>query len=790
MTTPLEILPFGAIFLRPALPPIVIGVIAAILVALAAISYVRADGSVAWRSALLVLRVVGLLAVASILLGPSRVPPTVERELRPRVTVLLDVSASMATVDCESQSRFDSVRSAWLSSEALGRLGAVAEIDLRTIGESVEPQSAATIESFDASGVAAKESRLLDGLLDAILSGGPAASGASDPNGAATEADTAHRVLLLSDGRDTTGQAPQALVELARRRRVPIDAVCVGAAVERRDLIVQAVPTQEFLYAEEEGSLLVRLQQIGLPVGETAIELTVSGPEGESTSRHPIDLRGRTLGEIEIPIRHALPGQYEYLVRCEVRPEELETANNAQSLFLDVSKAKATVLMLEAQPSWDMKFIAQSLRKDPRVRLIQVSRLSERRTEVIRSGDPADADADAPRDADRTRDDLAAILSPEGIAEVDAFILGTGLERLLTPESAALLRDAVLDRGAGVVFARGPAYGVEADALATALAPLEPVRFDRRPTEDAPPAMRVGLTPSAATVPWLRRDRLGVDLAAEADRLAPWPLLRRVLETKPATIVLARGGEGGAAPDFALDPDAPPAIVTMRAGRGVVVGVLGEGMWKWALVDGERAAFRGMYERCWQGLVRWVASGGDARPGQDVTLRLGRQSAPIGGTVEVEVVLDRSDEALPREVTLERPDGRVESLPLADTPASPLRLRSSFVPEGTGVHLVTLEAPGLEPPRQQRVLNAFDPSPERVNMSADPRFLAQLAETTGGSVFAVDRASDYPEHVRKRRFATIASGEPAWVWNRASILIMLCAWLGTEWILRRKAGLP
>jgi hypothetical protein len=75
-------------------------------------------------------------------------------------------------------------------------------------------------------------------------------------------------------------------------------------------------------------------------------------------------------------------------------------------------------------------------------------------------------------------------------------------------------------------------------------------------------------------------------------------------------------------------------------------------------------------------------------------------------------------------------------------------------------------------------------------MSADPRFLAQLAETTGGSVFAVDRASDYPEHVRKRRFATIASGEPAWVWNRASILIMLCAWLGTEWILRRKAGLP
>jgi hypothetical protein len=766
------------IFLRPALPPLAIAVIAAVAVALAVASYVRAEGSISWRGSLLLLRVIGLLAVASVLLGPSRVPPTAERELRPRVTVLLDVSASMAMADCDGKTRFEQVRTEWMTREAITRLNAVAEVDLRIVGEVTEPMSLATIEGLDASAASAKESRLLDGLLDAVLAG-DAADGAG------------HRILLLSDGRDTSGQSSQALVEIARKRRVPIDAVCVGAAVERRDLIVQAVPTQEFLYAEEEGTLLVRLQQIGLPIGETGVELTVNGPEGEKTSRHTIDLRGRTIGEIEIPIRHALPGQYEYLVRCEARPEELDTANNAQSLFLDVSKAKASVLMLEAQPSWDMKFIAQSLRKDPRVRLVQVSRLSERRTEIIRSGDASDADATPEaRDADSVRDDLATILSAEGIAEVDVFILGTGLERLLTTESAFGLRDAVLERGAGVIFARGPAVGADADLVGIALGAIEPVRFDRTVREAPPPAMRIGFTSSAGSMPWLQRDRIGVDLFADADRLAAWPLLRPVLETKPATIVLARGGEGGASPDFADDPDAPPAIVTMRAGRGVVVAMLGEGMWKWALVDGERAAFRGVYERCWQGMVRWVASGGDTRPGQDVTLRVGRQSAAIGGSVEVEVVLDRSSATPPREVRLARPDGRVESLPLAVAPSDPRRLRSSFVPEGTGVHMVTLESPGLLPERQQRVLNAFDPSPERVNASADPRFMAQLANATGGSVFAVDRAADYPDHVRKRRFATIASGEPAWVWNRASILIMLCAWLGAEWILRRKAGLP
>lgn len=752
------------LFLRPALPPLVIGLITLAAIALATLAYRRSEASAWARRSLLAMRILSVLAIATLLLGPSHLPPTVERDVKPGVTLLIDVSESMATGDCAGRSRIDAVRDRWLGDASLDRIAAVAELDLRLVGSVSEPIGRATVADMTADAARAGASNLLEALRSVI-----------DESGAN---DGGRRVLLLSDGRDTSGASPTPILELAKARRIAIDTLCVGAAVQRRDLSVHAAPLQDFLYTDESGGLLLRLQQVGLPLDAIEIEIAVNGPEGPSTTRHPVDLRGRTMAELEVPIRHAKPGQYEYLVRVAERPEELDGSNNVQTLFVDVSKAKARVLMLEGLPSWDMKFVAQALRKDPRVELVQISRLSEKRTEVILSGDRSG-----------TKRDLPTVLSTDAIGRYDVFVLGTGLERVITPEIAASIRDAVVERGAGVVFVRGLAYAPDADSHAAAFAPIEPVDFDRG-ADARLQGMRVGLTASAATMPWLSRERLGVDLVAEADRLPLWPQVRRIAGLRPASVVLARAAEAGAPAGFADDESAPPAIVSMRIGRGTSLAILGEGMWKWALVDRDRDAFSGMYERCWQGLLRWVAAGGEAQPGQDVTLRLSRQDVALGLPVTVEAVLDHRVERPPTAVTVRRPDGSEERLPLAAGSDGGLRLTSGFRPERAGVHVVTLEAPGLEPPTQQRYLHVFDPSVERVNTSADPALMTLLAERTGGRSFAMEEAGSYPEHVRMRRFSTIASQEAEWVWNRFPFLLMLCMWLGIEWILRRRAGLP
>jgi hypothetical protein len=755
----------ASIFFRPAMPPLLIATLVAAAIVLSAIAYRRATaGSGLVRVALFAMRAIGVLAVASILLGPSYLPPTVEREVKPGVTVLVDVSESMRTADCGESPRIEAVRSAWLSDAALDRLGGVAEVDLRLVGAFSERIGRAALSGLGPDAASAASSGLIEALGEAV--------GGVEPG------DESHRILLLSDGRDTSGGSPVPLIEVARKRGVAIDTVCVGAAILRRDLLVQAAPTQDFLYANEEGGLLLRVQQVGVPVNTVDVELVISGPEGEHTSSHTIDLRGTTIGEMQVPIRHEKPGQYQYLVRVPTRPEELDTANNSQTLFVDVAKAKARVLMLEGLPSWDMKFVAQSLRKDPRVELTQISRLSEKRTEVIRSGGEQGA-----------KGDVARILAAESLAKIDVFILGAGVDRLLSPEVAAAIRDAVIERGAGVIHARGASYAADADSHATALAPIEPVDWDRS-ANGTLKNRRIGLARSAGATPWLTSDRLGVDLAALSDRLPPWPIVRGGATPKPATIVLARAGAAGDAPSFADDEANPPAIVSMRAGRGMSVMILGEGMWKWALVDHDRTIFQGMYERCWQGMVRWVASGGDARPGQDITLRLAQQSATIGQSVGIEVLLDRAVAHPPSEVTISLPDGSSERVPLSRSSASELRLEGSFRPARAGVHAVALDAVDIEPARQQRFLSVFDPSVERVNTSADPAFMRLVAERTGGRVFDPADAGSYAEHVRKHRFSTIASNEAQWVWNRFPILLMLCVWLGLEWILRRKVGMP
>jgi hypothetical protein len=779
----------AAIFLRPALPPIVIGFGTAVLFGLAVLAYRRSTAARERPVAslgLMAMRIIGILAVASILLGPSVIPPTVDREMRPKVTVLIDVSESMRTPDCGPRSRFEAMSDNWLEPSAMDPIVAVAEVDLRLVGERSEQVGRSAVGQLPADAANAKATRLLEAVTDVL----------NETLGGGTAADAGRRILVLSDGRDTTGGSPSPAIELARNRGVPIDTVTFGAAVLRRDLAVQSAPTQEFLYADEEGGLIVRLQQTGLPLSEVNVEVKVNGPEGVSTTSHPMDLRGRTVAEIQIPIRHATPGQYEYLISVAGRPEEIDTTNNVQTLFVDVSKAKARVLLLEGQPSWDMKFIAQALRKDPRVELTQVSRLSDKRTEVIVSGGSSrdgskdgQASTGKPGAGSAGKGEAARILAPESLAKFDVYILGRGIERFGSPELAAALRDRVVERGAGIIFARGAAYAADQDSFAAALGPVEPVTFAAR---GKPPLknVRVALTASAASMPWLGSERLGIDLASNADRLAPWPLLHRVDRVKPATIVLARALATGEATEGAEDDDNPPAIVAMRVGRGTSVGLLGEGIWKWALVDRDRERFEGVYERCMQGLIRWVASGGDARPGQEVTLRLGSQSAKIDDSVTIEVLLDEVISPMPTSVTLKHPDGMNELLPISPSPASPLRLDGSFRPSRAGTYMVTLETPGAQPAMQQRFVSAFDPSVERINTSSDPTGMGTLAERTGGRVFAPDEAAKYPEHVRRHRFATIASQEAIWVWNRFPILLMLCTWFGLEWILRRRAGLP
>src|SRR5262245_56630104 len=121
------------------------------------------------------------------------------------------------------------------------------------------------------------------------------------------------------------------------------------------------------------------------------------------------------------------------------------------------------VLLLEGQPYWDTKFLAQSLRKDERIEILQITQISEVKNETI----VARAEGAAPK----------LPKAAEEWAAYDVVILGQAMEHVFDEQTGAVLASFV-DQGGRLVFARGRCYDPQSPggrAIARQIAAIEPV---------------------------------------------------------------------------------------------------------------------------------------------------------------------------------------------------------------------------------------------------------------------------------------------------------------------------
>src|SRR5262245_23462690 len=128
----------GTLVWRPAFaPPLILGAALAlgILALVAAARLVRERPVLA--TALLLMRVAVIAAIALILFGPSAIPPTAEEPVKPALAILVDTSQSMLVEDCDSRSRVRYAAERWLSQETLERLGRTHRVGLFAFDDTV-----------------------------------------------------------------------------------------------------------------------------------------------------------------------------------------------------------------------------------------------------------------------------------------------------------------------------------------------------------------------------------------------------------------------------------------------------------------------------------------------------------------------------------------------------------------------------------------------------------------------------------------------------------------------------
>lgn len=741
---------------RPVISP---GAIAALAVALAMLAVAAYAGSVRERPvrglAFLMMRLAAIGTLALLLMRPSVLDRSANAPERARLTVMLDTSASMLTADADRQTRLGYVLDRWLTPEQVRQLGERFDLELLGFDDSARVLGTATLRNHPNTLATGRDSRYQRCLSDVLLRQSPTTRGTGES-----------ALLVIGDGHDTEDASLDPVIALAQRRGVPVHTLAIGGTQVGRDVSVVALPKQDYVMLGQAGQIIVELYQAGL--GGANVTVHVTGP-GVQTERH-VEFGGREKVRIELPIKPEKPGLAEYHVWADPVAGESVTTNNRQSVFVDVSPRPLRVLVLEGEPNWDTKFLAQSLRSDPRVQVASISQVKPNKQQQIVTWD--------------RKGELTVPQTAAQFAAYDVVVLGRGMEHVLNEASAKALESWVSDGGGRLVFARGRAYDPDVPAgraMGEQLAGLEPVvwrvgtiagdNVPLRPTAegDASPVFSFGGLPDDPQrfLPTL-----------------PGMIQLEPVKLKSATVVLARGQITQAS-----DAEQPPAIVSMNDGRGRVVAVLGEGLWRWAMLPPQFKAYRGVFESFWSNMVRWLAMGGEFEPGEQVSLRLGRTSVRLGDPTLLDVVTRFAPPpGFAPTLTIIDPDGHPKKLTPQAIPGAPLRRQADFTPSKAGVWRVVLNAKPLSPTTQERRFNVYDAEVERLRTDARPGVLHELSQKTGGVSFNAANPLDLASELYRQEQAQRVPPRPHDAWDRGIFLATLLGWMGIEWIGRRRAG--
>lgn len=693
-----------------------------------------------------ILRVLAIVVLLFIVLNPQALLPH-ERSGKPKLVVLLDTSASMATPDVEGQPRVAAALRTLTNAATVTLLNREFALDARQFDRAARPVDWAQVAPDAARGDA---SDLGAALMAAVAELGDVKDQAG--------------VLLVSDGRAT---APGALdaAQLALARSVPLWTWCVGGVVPRHDLWIETASSETLAFSGAEVELVATLHAAGYPNRSLRVDLlqndrcvqstnVVADPRPDAAGESdPTGGAARVLFRVQAPET----GESRFVIRAAPDPDEADAANNERAVFLRSVGGKVRVLLAEGQPHWDTKFLVQSLKREPHVDLTAVYRLNAVRRITVVS---------AAGSHERTEDDRF----PRTAAAMEAFdiiVLGRGAEAFFDAGTEALLTGFVDRRGGSVVFARGKPYG----GRFLPLSKLEPVAWG----DGVAPTVKLRATEAGRENPIFDLGAAGT-LDDLLERLPALDQARVTLGEKPLAVVLAS----------APTAEGPVLIAYQRYGQGKALSVNASGLWRWAFRESGQSESELAYRRFWVSVLQWLLAGGQFLPGADMALTSARRYFTSDQPMQFFVATRNLDRTICQLRLAIEGGGRsveVEPRPRGD----------GFVAEAgpfpPGQYRVTLRNNVGSPRELSQGVEVVSASVEKRELSADPDLMRRVAETSGGAVVQASDVARLPERLRRWEGARQLAHRQRPLWDRFWVLGGLMSVLVAEWWLRRREGL-
>jgi hypothetical protein len=711
----------------------------------------RSEADTFKRTLLTLMRLSVVAGMTILLLRPMKLATEDSASGKNVFTVLVDGSRSMGTADVDGGTRFESVRKALIASEDLFMAELRRNYDVR-------------FSLFaDTSG------RM---PFDQVLASQPRESIATDiattlsNAGITSEGQHNAGILLISDGRDNNGNDPANAAVSLRAAGIPVWTTTVGTTDETKDLAVAARFDQSFLFRNQASSLKVDLHQRGFDGWYGKVELF---RDGVSMGVQQCMLE-KGMQPLSFPIKEAVKGTYRYTVRVEGLEGESDLKNNERTVFVQVADDRAKVLLAEASPYWDSKFLLRALQADPNLEVAAIFDMSERRDKMIYVTQAA------PEGVEGTAEGTSALRVPqtrEELFQYDCVILGKGVEEIFDPVQVALLKEYVEVRGGNIIFARGKPY----EAATSALADIEPVIWD----DGALAKARFALTSAGTKNPMFN---FGVGQSADViiRELPEMISVTKVKEEKSLAVILAKGVGAAANEEIA-------AISYQRYGKGKVMTVGASGLWQWAFMKDELSKYDEVYARFWGQMIRWLVYDSEFLPGQNIAFKTDQFSYNAGDAAALIVQTKDAAADFTPQIRITAPSGTTATLEPAGNGTGDGFFSTLYTPEEEGTYQAVLLDNGHGQGEQTIEFSVYANDQEARFVGANPELMAQIAAASGGEVLAVEDWKALPEKLKQHELSLKEETKPEDAWDQGRFFVLLVCVLGVEWFIRRRTGL-
>jgi hypothetical protein len=255
---------------------------------------------------------------------------------------------------------------------------------------------------------------------------------------------------------------------------------------------------------------------------------------------------------------------------------------------------------------------------------------------------------------------------------------------------------------------------------------------------------------------------------------------RTATTTKPLTATLAQSTDRDTGASA-------PAIVHRRYGRGQVISVGVEGMWRWGLnakLEGDNLPF----DRFWDQLILWLLAGRDFIPNRQFSFRPNSANIQLGEKVYFRLTMRQPDPQVTSvPLTLFFEDKEVGRASLTAPPGDASRLAGEFLPERVGRYRAAARFP--DGTQQDARFIVFNENLEETEVTTDTLGLRRLCESSGGRVIEpADLARLLGELDGEKSEATPKTRLRP-VWNVAWVFYLIGLLFGLDWFLRRRWGL-